>query len=171
MMKNIITDRLLIQQLTIEHAAFILELLNTAGWLQYIGDRKVKTLVDAENYILNGPVKSYEKNGFGLWIVIHKTESKAIGICGLIKRDTLEDVDIGFAFLPEYNGHGYAFEASHACLKYGQNKLSLKRIVAITTLENTKSISLLEKLGMKFENTIQFPNETEVLNLYATQEA
>jgi RimJ/RimL family protein N-acetyltransferase len=165
---NIIqTKRLNLSNLTTGDAAFIYELLNLAGWLKYIGDRNIKTLDDAKNYVLNGPAKSYEANGFGLYLVKLKNENTSVGICGLIKRETLEDVDIGFAFLPQFFGKGYALEAATATLDFAKNKLKLKRVVAITVEYNHKSISLLEKTGMHFEKKIKLPNDEEELMLFA----
>ncbi len=165
-MNNIETDRLTICPLTTNDAEFIFELVNTPEWLQFIGDRGIKSLEDARNYILNGPAKSYAKNGFGLCLVKLKTDDSALGICGLIKRDTLADIDLGFAFLPQYSGLGYAYESAMAILNSAQS-LSLKRIVAITTDENTRSIHLLEKLGLSFENKIKLPGEDTELLLFS----
>lgn len=167
---NIIeTDRLILCHLSTDDAPFIFELLNTPGWLQFIGDRGIKTLEDASNYALNGPIKSYEKFGFGLYLTKLKDDNTPIGICGLIKRDTLEDVDIGFAFLPEHSGKGYAFEAATATLNYARKNLGLQRIVAITDEDNVNSIRLLEKTGLVFEKKIQMPGEEKELLLFATK--
>lgn len=114
---NIIqTDRLILYHLGINDIDFIYELLNSPAWIKYIGDRGIKTLDDAKKYIINGPMKSYEKFGFGLWLTKLKNDETPIGICGLLKRETLNDIDIGFAFLPQYTGKGYAFEAASATL-------------------------------------------------------
>lgn len=143
------TQRLVLRQMTIGDAAFILELLNDPAWLRFIGDKGVHTIDDAQAYILDGPVAMYESLGFGLWLVELKTSRVPIGICGLIKRDSLEDVDIGYAFLPEHRAQGYALESSAACLHYGHSKLGLRRIVAITDPDNQRSVRLLEKLEMR----------------------
>src|ERR1035437_9696825 len=163
------TERLILSHFTPADTAFIIELLNTESWKQFIGDRNIKTEEDARNYLLNGPMKSYAQNNFGLYKVILKEGNTPIGMCGLIKRDTLDDVDIGFAFLPDYEGKGYAFEASVATLEYGQKELDIHRIVAITNTDNTKSIKLLERLGLKFERMIKFNNEDKELMLFANQ--
>jgi RimJ/RimL family protein N-acetyltransferase len=160
------TDRLALSHLSADDASFIFELLNTPGWLQFIGDRGIKTLHDAEQYILNGPVKSYENNGFGLMAVRLKDSLEAIGICGLIKRAGLDDIDIGFAFLPAYNGKGYAAEAAHATLEYGFTTLGLNRIVAITNEDNIHSIRLLKKIGMQYERKILLDGDKEELLLF-----
>lgn len=166
-MNVIQTDRLLLVHLTAEDAPFIFELLNTPEWLQYIGDRGIKTLEDASNYLLNGPLKSYSLNGFGLFLVKLRDSNTPIGICGLIRRPALEDVDIGFAFLSRYTGQGYAFEAANATLTYAQKELGLSRVVAITTADNVHSIRLLEKTGMNFEKKVRIEEDADELLLYA----
>ena len=159
------TERLLIRELTIDDAPFILELVNEPAWLAFIGDKGVRSIGDAVNYILNGPVKSYHTNGFGLWMVQLAQENKSIGMCGLIKRDTLEHADIGFAFLAVHNGKGYAYEAATAVLEYAKNKVGLQHILAITNRDNIRSIRLLEKLGLKFERLITMPGELQPILL------
>jgi [ribosomal protein S5]-alanine N-acetyltransferase len=161
------TDRLILRRLTVEDNAFILELVNDPLWLRFIGDRGVRTLEDARNYILKGPVTMYERVGFGLYLVEHKSNGVPMGICGLIKRDALDDVDLGFAFLPEFRTHGYAYESAAAVLAYGQSVFGLKRIVAITSPDNDRSMQLLEKLGFIFEKLIQLPHESEAVKLFA----
>ncbi len=163
------TSRLNLCELTPEDAPFIFELLNSPRWLEFIGDRGIKTLDDAVNYIENGPKKSYSKNNFGLYAVKLKDQDIPIGINGLIKRDSLEDIDIGFAFLPQYEGKGFAFESSEAILADAKANKNLKRIVAITEKGNTKSIQLLQKSGFIFEKLFQFEKETEELMLFAIQ--
>jgi len=161
------TDRLLLRRLVADDATFILELLNDPAWLQFIGDFGVRTLADARNYILNGPVAMYARLGFGLYLVALKESGIPIGMCGLIKRDSLEDVDIGFAFLPKFRSQGYAYEAASAVLAYGQQTHGLKRIVAITSLDNQRSARLLEKLGLQFERQVQFaPDSQEQVRLF-----
>ena len=166
-MKILETERLTLSQLTIDDAPFILALLNDPSFLRFIGDRGVRTVDDAREYILNGPVASYEQNGFGLWLVTLKENGESVGICGLVKRETLTDVDIGFAFLPQFTGVGYGLETAVATLTYAQTVIKLNRIVAITSLDNTRSIRLLEKIGMRFERTIRLAAEKEELNLFA----
>jgi [ribosomal protein S5]-alanine N-acetyltransferase len=159
------TQRLSLRELTPDDAPFILKLVNEPTWLQFIGDKGVRTLKDAVNYILSGPAKSYRTNGFGLWLVSLKEEDLPIGICGLIKRAELEHVDIGFAYLPDYSGRGYAFEAASATLEYAKNSLALTRILAITNQDNIRSIKLLEKLGLQFEKLISLPKEDKQIIL------
>jgi RimJ/RimL family protein N-acetyltransferase len=158
------TQNLFIHRLTEDDAAFILQLLNSPGWLQQIGDRGVRTIDDARDYLLKGPMSSYEKNGFGLMCVSLKTDDIPIGICGLIKRDTLDDVDIGFALLPGYEGKGYAYEAAAAIMTLAA-KLNMVRVVAITLPTNIKSVKLLERLGLSFEKMIRLPGDEEELML------
>ncbi|MGD9487329.1 MAG: GNAT family N-acetyltransferase [Calditrichaceae bacterium] len=161
------TERLALRELTVEDAPFILELVNDPSWLRYIGDKGVRTLDDARDYILNGPVQSYKQFGFGLYLVGLKDSGIPIGMCGLIKRDYLTDVDIGFAFMPAFTGKGYATESASTLLTYGKDVFGLERIVAITTRDNDKSIKVLEKLGMRFEKMISLPGDGAELKLYA----
>lgn len=150
----LVTARLALRQLTTADAHFVLRLLNTPGWLQYIGDRGIRTPEAAETYILAGPVKSYADNGFGLWVVQEKDAGTPLGLCGLLKRDDLEDIDIGFAFFPENGGKGYAAEAAQATLAYARETLGITRLVAIVLEDNAPSIRLLRKLGMQEEKKI-----------------
>lgn len=162
------TSRLSLRELTANDAEFILKLLNDPLWHRYIGDRGIRTVEGARDYIVNGPMESYQRRGFGLFLTLLKGDKVPIGICGLIKRDSLQDVDIGFAFLPEFRGQGYAFEAAAATLKYGLKALDLERIVAITSLDNERSGHLLEKIGMKLEGVVQLSGGNEEVKLYAT---
>jgi RimJ/RimL family protein N-acetyltransferase len=168
-MKVLETDRLILRRLSVEDAGFILQLVNEPSWLRFIGDRGVRTLEDARNYILKGPVEMYLRHGFGLYLVELKADAVPIGLCGLLKRDTLKDVDIGFAFLPGYWGKGYAHEAAAAVLTYARSALGLGRIVAITSLDNHSSIRLLEKLGMTFEQTIRLTEDAPEVKLFGLQ--
>ncbi|MBK6950488.1 MAG: GNAT family N-acetyltransferase [Crocinitomicaceae bacterium] len=162
------TERLILQKFTEADAPFILELLNSEGWIKYIGDRKVYSLEDAKKYLINGPIKSYSENGFGLSKVELKSNHTPIGMCGLIKRAGLDDVDLGFAFLPQFTRQGFAFEIADACLYYAFHVLKLNRVVAITLPENVTSVKLLSKLGMKEEKKITLPNDSALLSLYGT---
>jgi [ribosomal protein S5]-alanine N-acetyltransferase len=147
----------------------MLELLNEEPFLQNIGDRGVRTLEDAAAYILNGPVASYEKFGFGLYAVESKESGETIGICGLLKRETLDDVDIGFAFLQKFWGRAYAYESAAAVMNYGWSIIGLKRVVAIITPENRESIRLLDKIGLRFEKTIQMPGHPGESALFSAE--
>lgn len=160
------TERLKLREFTLEDSGFIIELLNSPGWLEYIGDKNVKTTEQAKNYLENGPLKSYALNGFGLALVEKKNDLKPIGMCGIIKRDNLENPDIGFAFLPDFSGNGYAFEIANATLVFAKEKLNLPRISAITLPENSRSIRLLEKIGLSLNKSFRFPNSEEELLLF-----
>lgn len=159
-MKSIFeTERLLLRQPTVDDAGFLLRIVNEPSWLRYIGDRNVHTIEEAKNYLLNGSIKSFETNGFGFGIVILKETGALIGMCGLVKRNFLEDIDIGFAFFPQYTGQGYAFEAADAMMKYAHGPLGINRIAAITTQDNESSIRLLKKLGFQVNKTIVVDGE------------
>ena len=162
------TQRLGLREFTPDDASFIIELLNTPGWLQFIGDRNVKTQEQAIVYLEQGPFKSYKENGFGLWMVEVKANIIAIGMCGILKRESLEYPDIGFAFLPGYTGKGYAFEIVQATLSYARENLGIEKICAITIPGNTRSIRLLEKIGLNFEKKIFQQGKEETLLLYST---
>ncbi|WP_444940887.1 GNAT family N-acetyltransferase [Microbulbifer sp. ZKSA004] len=161
------TDNLVIQELNEDRDnGLMLALLNDADFLKNIGDRGVRTKSEARNYILNGPIAMYREHGFGMYKVSLKNGT-AIGICGLIKREGLNGADIGFAFLPDYRGQGFALEAAKAVMMYARDTLGLTRILAIAQPENKPSIRLLEKLGLAQEKQIVLPGETEKLILMA----
>ncbi|MBC3542394.1 GNAT family N-acetyltransferase [Rufibacter sediminis] len=162
------TERLRLRQLTLEDAPFIVELVNSPGWLQYIGDKNIRTLEQARFYLSNGPLKSYEQFGYGLSLVERKEDQRPIGMCGIINRDNLDTPDIGFAFLPEYIGLGYGFEIASATLAYAQKQLGLEKIAAITLPQNQNSIKLLEKIGLTYQHPFCFPGSTETLHLFST---
>jgi RimJ/RimL family protein N-acetyltransferase len=160
------TERLKLREFNLKDAAFIITLLNTPTFIKYIGDKKIKTTADAEKYLQTGPLLSYTENGFGLWLFSLKQNKKPIGMCGLIKREGLEDVDIGFAMLPEYENNGYAYEIAKAVMHYGKTTLGLKRIIAITTKNNKRSGNLIKKIGLRFEKTIRLGADKEELMLH-----
>ena len=145
------TDRLRLLRLTPDDAAFIFALVNEPSFIENIGDRNVRSEEDAVRYIQNGPMASYERHGYGLYKVELRQTSRPIGICGPLKRETLEYPDIGFAFLPPFWGQGYALESSAAVMNYSRATLGLNDIAAITTPTNEPSIKLLKKLGFKFQ--------------------
>ncbi|HSL43750.1 MAG TPA: GNAT family N-acetyltransferase [Anaerolineales bacterium] len=167
-MKILDTDRLILRQFTMDDAEFILELLNEPSFIQNIGDRKVRTIDDARAYIANGPVASYAKNGFGLWLVILKETNESVGMCGLIKRDGLDDVDIGYALLPRFWSKGYVVEAAQAAKDYGKNVIGLTRLVAITDPANEGSIRVLEKIGLHYEKMVRLSADDIDLKLFGT---
>jgi RimJ/RimL family protein N-acetyltransferase len=160
------TQRLVLRRFDAGDAQFILELVNDPDWLRYIGDKSVRNLDDARGYIQKGPMDMYGRHGFGLYCVELKSDATPIGMCGLLKRETLEDVDIGFAFLPQFRSQGYAHEAALATLAYGADVLGLKRIVATTTPDNAASGRLLRKVGLRFERMFTVPGENREVRLY-----
>jgi RimJ/RimL family protein N-acetyltransferase len=161
------TERLNLRKLSEGDAEFILELLNEPSFLRNIGDKGIRNVDDAIQYISQGPAASYERNGFGLWLVELKDLKAPIGICGLVKRDGLTDVDIGFAFLPRFWSRGYAYESAAAVMSYGMNVLGLKRLVAITNEDNASSIKVLEKIGLRFEQMIRLTPDSPEIKLFA----
>jgi RimJ/RimL family protein N-acetyltransferase len=169
MMRKLIlkTERLILSELNLEDAGFILELFNEPAFLQYIGDRNIRNLEDAKAYLNSNLLASYAKIGSGLWLVQLNSSQESIGICGLVKRDCLPDLDIGYAFLENYWSKGYATEAALAVMEYGQQVFGLERMVAITDLQNYGSIRVLEKIGMKFEQLIKLTADGPELNLFA----
>ena len=161
------TDRLVSRRLTVDDSPFILRLLNEPSFLEHIGDRGVRNLADAKQYLLSGPIASYDRHGFGLFLVEQKESRAPIGICGLLKRDALDDVDIGFAFVPESWSKGYAFESAAATLAYARDTHHLNRVVAITSPDNVASINLLVKLGFYFERMVLMPGDKAEVKLFA----
>lgn len=157
------TARLLVRKPVLDDAAFILRLLNEPSWLLYIGDRNVRTLREAQLYLQNGSIRSFERLGFGFGTVILKSSDEPIGICGLVKRDFLDHPDLGFAFLPEFTGKGYAFEAATGVIQFAVEKLKLPQLLAFTIRENTASIKLLHKLGFAFQREILHDQEELLL--------
>jgi RimJ/RimL family protein N-acetyltransferase len=166
-MKTLVTTRLIIRRMSTADAGFILTLLNEPSWVRFIGDRGVRTIDDAKDYIIQGPVAMYASLGFGLCTVELKDSARPVGICGLMKRDYLDAADIGFAFLPEYWGNGYAYEAANAILNFAKADLGLKRVLATTRLDNIASQKLLEKLGLRFERLMGHPDGDRDLRVYA----
>jgi RimJ/RimL family protein N-acetyltransferase len=165
------TRRLVLRELAESDADFVLELLNDADFLRFIGDRGVRTPESARHYILNGPVASYSRHGFGLYLVELADTGRALGMCGLVKRETLADVDIGFAFLPAHRAQGYATEAAAAVLAHGRDNFGLRRIVAIVAPDNERSANVLVKIGLGYERMIKLSAEEPEIRLYAWEAA
>jgi RimJ/RimL family protein N-acetyltransferase len=161
------TERLILREFTLDDTPFIIELVNSPGWLQFIGDRNIKTEEQAREYLRSGPLQSYEKNGFGLSLVALKADQSPIGMCGIIRRDSLENPDLGFAFLPAFEGKGLAYEMANATLAYAKNVLKLPVIFAITMPENKRSIKLLEKMGFQYSRTFISPADKVQLMLFS----
>jgi [ribosomal protein S5]-alanine N-acetyltransferase len=161
------TERLSLRRFEFADAPFVVELLTQPSFLQNIGDRGVRNVDDAHRYLREGPMAMYEKHGFGLWRVSRRADDVFVGMCGLLKRDILPDVDVGYAFLPEHWGQGYAFEAANATIELGARKFGLKRIVGVVSDHNAASIRVLEKAGLRYERMVAMrPDEPEV-RLYA----
>jgi len=157
------TPRLVLRCLDLDDAPFFLRLVNDPSFIANIADKGVRTLDDARENLRNGPIASYARHGHGLWMVELKDTGTPIGICGLIKRDVLDDIDVGYALLPEFCGQGYAAEAAAAALAYGRETLGLQRVVAVVNAENARSLRLLEKLGFRYERMVRLsPNDREI---------
>jgi RimJ/RimL family protein N-acetyltransferase len=160
------TPRLTLRRLTQEDAPFILRLLNEPSFIEFIGDRGVRTVDDARRYVLSGPMASYEQHGFGLYLVELREGDVPIGICGLLKRGQLEHPDIGFSLLPEYWSRGYGREAASAVMAYARDSLGLGRLLAITSPHNERSGRLLSNLGFTFERNTRLSPDGEELKLF-----
>ena len=165
-MEALETARLLLRPLNSDDTAFIIELLNEPSFIQNIGQRNVHTDEKARAYITNSALNSYAKNGFGLAAVALKETGETLGMCGLIRRDTLDDVDLGYAFLPRYWGKGYAVESSQAWLKFGWDKIGLTRVVAVVDPANEPSVRVLEKLGFVYEKMVRLAADNIELKLF-----
>lgn len=166
-MLRLTTPRLTLRDLEPEaDAAFMCALLNEPDFLRYIGDRQVRTVEEAARYLANGPVLSYARHGFGFYRVSLHDDDAPLGICGLVKRDALPLVDLGFAFLAPHRRQGYAFEAASACVGHAQRDCGLERLAAITSLDNHASMALLKRLGFAWSGTVRLPPATETLNLF-----
>jgi RimJ/RimL family protein N-acetyltransferase len=161
------TERLVLRHFTAGDAEFIARLVNEPSFLKFIGDRGVRTLDDARAYILNGPVASYERFGFGLNRVELKESGVPIGMCGLLKRDSLEDPDIGYAFLPEFWSRGYAGESAAAVLSLARQTFGLKRLLAVVNADNESSIRLLERIGFRYERMVGLADDEPAVKLFA----
>ncbi|MGD9562687.1 MAG: GNAT family N-acetyltransferase [Pyrinomonadaceae bacterium] len=148
------TERLVLREAVSSDAAFVLDLLNQPTFKKYIGDRGVRSLGRAREYIAARFTQSYRDNGFGLWLVELRSDATPIGVCGFVKRSQLPDPDIGFALLPQFEKKGFAYEAANAVMAYGRNVLRLKRVLAITTYDNENSGQLLAKIGLELEGEV-----------------
>jgi len=179
-MKILETERLLLREIdSALDAEFIFELLNTPKFIEYIGDRGVRSVEQARDFIEDRYSRSYRENGYGLYTVelrmpllragfCPEVQATPIGMCGFVKRDTLPDPDLGFAFLPEFEGRGYGFESAKAVLQYGRDRLGLSNVLAITSQDNDVSVKLLKKLGFTFDK-LYTTSEGEDLKLFEKQ--
>ncbi len=165
------TARLRLRRLSSSDAAFILELLTDPDFIANVGDRGVHSLEDAQRYIADGPAQSYQRLGFGLYLVERKDSRVALGLCGLLRRDSHPDVEVGFAFLPQARRRGYGLEAAAATLQLGVEALGLRRIVAITAPDNVGSIRILERLGLRFERMVHFTPDGRESRLFVYERA
>ncbi len=170
-MKVLETDRLIIRHLNVDDDEFIYQLVNDPSFIRCIGDKGVRTTEDACNYILNGPVAMYEKLGYGLYATELKEGNVPVGMCGILKRDTLPHPDIGFAFLPAYWKQGYAFESAAAVMKHAREVLGIDQVLAITTPDNEASARLLEKIGLRFERLIKLSEDATEVKLFSNAPA
>jgi len=165
------SERLILTKVSLSDAAFIRQLLNSHGWLKYIGDKGVRSTNDARAYIRERLIASYHDNGFGLYKMVLREEQKPIGLCGLVQRPYLKYPDIGFAILPEFEGRGYTFEACRAVLKHAQIQWEMKQMLAITTIANKKSQHLLEKLHLKLAGRVKAEKSVDCFLLFCTGNA
>jgi RimJ/RimL family protein N-acetyltransferase len=176
-MSVIQTPRISLRELDFGDAEFILELLNEPSFIRHIGDKGVRTLADARDYILQGPMDSYARHGFGLYAACLREAQNGVpvgtpmGICGLVKREGLHAPDVGFAFLSRFWSKGYAVESAAAVLAHARDVLNIVRLVAITAPDNAQSIALLEKIGLKFERTIRLDDHAPELKLFGLESA
>ena len=165
------TQRLTLRELHAGDAAFIHDLVNQPAWLRHIGDKGVRTLADAQRYILDGPVRMYARHGHGLWLVMTRRRGVSIGLCGLLKRDALEHPDLGFALLPAHWRQGYAHEAASAVMTHARNALGLGTVLAITTPGNHASRQLLLELEFRYERRCRLSQDADEVMLYASHAA
>ena len=163
------TPRLALRRFVFDDAPFVVELLNQPSFIRNIGDRGVRNVDDAHRYLREGPMAMYEQYGFGLWLASRRADGVPVGMCGLLKRDILPDVDIGYAYLPAHWGHGYALEAARATLEHGARKFGLKRVIGVVSDHNDASIRVLEKLGMRFERMYPMHADEPEVRLYALE--
>jgi ribosomal-protein-alanine N-acetyltransferase len=167
--REIQTDRLTIRWFDLSDAPFILRLVNEPAWLEHIGDKGVDSVQVAENYLTTGPIAMYGRYGFGLNLVLLEENQEPIGMCGLLKRDWLEDVDLGFAYLEEFWGQGLGKESVEAMMSYARKAFHLERVVAITSSKNTRSERLLSGVGFRFDREIRLSPDSDQLNLWSRE--
>ncbi|SDQ42269.1 Protein N-acetyltransferase, RimJ/RimL family [Chryseobacterium soldanellicola] len=163
------TERLIIRPMSLDDAEFIFDLYNRPKFIEFIGDRSIKTIGDAEDYIKNRFLPQFEKLGFGNYLMVTKEGNHKIGGVGIFEREGLDIVDIGFSLLEEFEGKGYAYEAAVKVKSIGMDDFGLKKISAITSKDNFSSQKLIEKLGLKFIKHVTLPNDEEELMYYETE--
>jgi RimJ/RimL family protein N-acetyltransferase len=162
------TVRLTLRKLQLSDAEFVLKLYNDPSFLQHIGDKGVRTVAQAIQNLQQGAIASYVQHGYGMWLVENQ-QGQSIGLCGLIKRDFLNETDLGYAYLPEFFGQGYAFEAALAVLKYAKERTALSTVVAIVSEANAASKALLTKLGFVQHGQVLVPDKNEWVDFYRIQ--
>ena len=163
------TERLILRELVPDDAPFMLELLNDPAYILNIADRGVRDVEGARRYLEERWRASYAEHGFGLWVVVHRETGASTGLCGLVRRDGLDDVDIGYAFLPAFRGRGFALESALGVKAHARDVVGLTRLVAIVSPGNDRSVRVLEQLGMHFERTLRLPGDASDVALYATE--
>lgn len=163
------TERLVLREIEEDDAEFVLDLLNQPSFIKYIGDRGVRNVEQSREFIESRYRKSYSDHGYGLYAVIRKADGTPVGMCGFVRRDSLPDADIGFAFLPQHERQGYGYESASAVMKYGRDVLGFTNVLAITSQDNDVSGRLLEKIGLRFDRLIQLPPDNEVLKLFSVE--
>ena len=161
------TERLTLRRMERSDAPLMLELLNDPAFIRFVADRGVRTEAQAAHYIEEKILPSYATFGFGFYVAEQKETGEAVGICGLIKRDALDDVDVGFSFRRNFWGRGYATEAAAAVMELGRTKFGLPRVIAIASADNVSSIRVLKKLGLRFEKTVRLPGYKSDGQIYA----
>ncbi|AXY03047.1 N-acetyltransferase [Vibrio alfacsensis] len=165
-MRTLYTERLILRLVSVEDAPFILELYNQPDFYRFVGDKQIRSLEEAERYIQDNMLRMQERKGVSLLVVETKANNQPIGICGLVKRDTLTAFDIGYGYLPAAYGKGYAIEAAQAVMRHARDGMQIENLVAITNNDNHRSISLLGKLGFQFERVEQTYDNGRTLQLY-----
>ena len=163
------TERLTLREATTADAPFFLTLMNEAGWLKFISNHEIRTSDQVVEFIETKILPAYTAHGVGLWLVEIKKENRPIGICGFVDRDSLDEADIGFAFLERFGGQGYASEAAEGCLNFAKSQLPNDNILAIVLPENLRSVKLLKKLGFKLKSDFSHPGSEEKLDLYTIE--
>ena len=161
------TARLRLRTITPDDAAFYYALVNDPTWLQFIGDKGIRSVEQACTAIIDGPMAMQQRHGHSLYVMERKEDGQALGLCGLIRRDFLPDVDIGYAIRPEHFGRGYTYEAAQAVLELARGPLGISRVLGLTAPGNVNSIRLLNKLGLRFEEIKLLPPGDRPTNIYA----
>ena len=163
------TDRLELRRLTLDDARLMLTVWNDPAFLRYVGDRGIRTIADARNALKDGAFQLYAEHGFGPYRMTRRDDGVTVGVCGLFRRDGLPDTDIGFSTLPKYCGQGYGYEAACAVIEHARVDVGLTRLTALVSANNTRSVQLIEKLGLIFEKMVRIPGDDDDVCLYAMQ--